>query len=174
MKAVFSFAAAAPAACFLALMAHPAAAQEKLRSCAVGQRVVMPGGYPGTVSAVYGQGGCTVKDAKGLESSWAAFMLSAAPGSPAPKEAPIPPTLKAGTYQCFGGAAGNMKLRFGPGATYANEQGAKGVYIMRPSGQMQFTSGPWKGFYAKTLDNGRVGLTSKPDGTFYQMTCDPR
>ena len=45
---------------------------------------------------------------------------------------------------------------------------------MRPSGQMEFTSGPWKGFYAKTLEGGRVGLTSKPDSSFYQMTCDPR
>ncbi len=81
---------------------------------------------------------------------------------------------RAGNYQCFGCAAGNMKLRFTGGNGYANEQGSAGVFRMRPSGQMEFTSGPWKGFYAKTLDNGRVGLTSKADGTFYQMTCDPR
>ena len=149
-------------------------AQQKLTTCAVGQKVLMPGGYPGTVSAVYGQGGCTVRDAKGLESSWAAFMLSAAPGSPAPVAQPIAATPKTGNYQCFGGTAGNMKLQFGPGATYANEQGKRGSYKMRPSGQMEFTSGPWAGFYAKTLEGGRVGLTSKADGTFYQMTCDPR
>lgn len=174
MKPTIALSASALAAAFLTCGAFPASAQQKLQSCSVGQKVLMPGGYPGTVSAVYGQGGCTVKDAKGLESSWAAFMLSAAPGAPAPKNTPVPATPKAGKYQCFGGAAGNIKLTFGPGATYANEQGARGAYAMRPSGQMQFTSGPWKGYYAKTLDHGRVGLTSKPDGTFYQMTCDPR
>lgn len=79
-----------------------------------------------------------------------------------------------GLYQCYGNAGGNMKLRFTGGTGYANEQGSAGQFKMRPSGQLEFVSGPWKGFYAKDLGNGRVGLTSRPDGTFYNMTCDPK
>lgn len=104
-------------------------------------------------------------------------MLTAIAGSPAraaPPAAQAGGAPRPGNYQCFGGSAGNMKLRFMGRNSYANEQGASGTYKFRPSGQMEFVSGPWKGFYAKSLGNGRVGLTSRPDGTFYQMTCDPR
>ena len=120
------------------------------------------------------RGGCTVRDEKFLESSWAAFMLTPAPSLPVRNPAPVGPTPTPADYQCYGGAAGNMKLRFFAGNAYANEQGARGSYKLRPSGQMEFTSGPWAGFYAKTLGTGKVGLTSRPDGTFYQMTCDKR
>lgn len=151
---------------------------QRLESCRVGQRVIMPGGYPGTVSAVYGTGGCTVRDdARGLESSWAAFMLAPAPGTAAaraPQRQQGGGAPAAGNYQCFGGTAGNLRLTFGPGNTYANAQGSRGRYSLRPSGQMQFDTGPWAGFYGRSLGNGRVGLTSTPDGTFYQMTCDRR
>lgn len=157
-----------------ALAISPTTAQEKMRACYVGQKVLMPGGHPGTVSAVYGQGGCTVRDEKFLESSWAAFMLTPAPGSPVRNPPPVGATPAPGDYQCYGGSAGNMKLRFFAGNAYANEQGSRGSYKLRPSGQMEFISGPWAGFYAKSLETGKVGLTSKADGTFYQMTCDKR
>ena len=167
------------AALISVLPAGPAVAQDerygpKLSGCKVGQRVVLPGGQQGTVIGLNGSG-CNVQ-ADGYKdyNTWAAWMLYAVPGTPAAQVAPAArlggqPTP--GAYQCYGGAAGNMKVSFGPG-WYANEQGARGSYAMRPSGQMALTSGPWAGFYAKTLSPTKVGLTSKADGTFYQMTCD--
>ena len=76
--------------------------------------------------------------------------------------------------ECYGGPAGNMKLSFGGGATYANEQGKQGRYTIGQGGQIAFVSGPWAGFYAKVLGPGKVGLTSKPNQSFYYMTCDRR
>lgn len=160
-----------------AVVPAPAWSQQKLIACHVGQRVGLPGSGQGTVVALRGTGGCDVK-ADGYENvqTWAAWMLTSVGGAAAPLNKAVLPggAPRPGNYQCFGGSAGNMKLRFGGGNSYSNEQGATGSYKFRPSGQMEFVSGPWKGFYAKTLGNGRVGLTSKPDGTFYQMTCDPR
>lgn len=156
------------------LFAQDAKYGPKLASCKVGQRVVLPGGQQGTVIGLNGSA-CNVQ-ADGYKdyNTWAAWMLYAVPGTPAAQIAPAAklggqPT--AGFYQCYGGAAGNMKLRFGPG-WYENEQGKRGTYTMRPSGQMALATGPWAGFYAKTLSPTKVGLTSKPDGTFYNMTCD--
>lgn len=158
-----------------AASAFPAVAQEKLTACYVGQRVETPGGAQGTVVALRGTGGCDVRGDRFKDvQTWAAFMLKPVAGSPVKKAEPVAATPKAGLYQCNGGAAGIMKLRFAGAGSYSNEQGSSGAYKMRPSGQMEFTSGPWKGFYAKTLPNGRVGLTSVADGTFYNMTCDPR
>lgn len=152
----------------------PAAAQEKLSKCYVGQRVGLPGSGQGTVVALRGSG-CDVK-ADGYDNvqTWAAWMLTAVAASPVQRAAPVAATPKPGNYQCFGGPAGNLKLRFGAGNSYANEQGSAGTYKVRPSGQLEFVSGPWAGFYAKTLDGGRVGLTSRAESTFYNMTCDPR
>jgi preprotein translocase subunit YajC len=161
-----------------AVLAAPAAwsqqSQQKLSSCSVGQKVLTPGGKPGTVVEVTANKACRVKQDDGMSSGvWSAFMLSPAPGTVA-AAADIPSTPKPGMYQCYGGQAGNMKLRFSAGNTYANEQGKSGSYKMRPSGQMEFTSGPWAGFYAKTLENGRVGLTSRADSRTYMMTCEQK
>lgn len=177
MHKVTTLALAGVGATIAAMAPQPAAAQEKLSKCYVGQRVQIPPSSMGTVVRIPRPGACDVHwdgYKPGTYDTWSAWMLTSVPGSPVQRAAPIASTPRAGNYQCFGGSAGNMKLRFGGGNTYANEQGATGTYRMRPSGQMEFVSGPWQGFYAKTLEGGRVGLTSRPDSSFYQMTCDPR
>jgi hypothetical protein len=167
-------------------MAGPAAALDK---CSVGQRVVKPGGELATVTATSGSG-CTVRaDGEPFTDTYAAFMLDPAPGgggggtAPAARSRDSAPTPTAptgggpvpGLYQCTGGPAGNLKLRFLGGGRYANEQGKVGVYSYNAgNGRMAFTSGPWSGFFGKVLAGGRIGLTSKPDASFYQMTCDRR
>lgn len=178
MRAVWTAVIATGLSSFIWVATGAAQPQQRLTSCRVGQRVVLPGGGMGTVISLTPNKACNVQ-ADGYKDyqAWSAWMLAPAPGTAAATVAPKPAgggTPRTGNYQCFGGAAGNMKLRFGPGASYANEQGKTGAYKMRPSGQMEFVSGPWAGFYAKTLGDGRVGLTSRADSTFYQMTCDPR
>ena len=157
----------------VAFLGGYAQAGEGLESCRVGQKVLSPGGKPGTVTKVERETACTVLQDDGTgEGVWSAFMLRAAPGSPAPAAKPISPMPTAGLYQCRGGPAGNLKLRFGPGNRYANEQGTAGAFTIANDGQISFTSGPWEGFFAKNLGKGKVGLTSRPNQSFYYMTCD--
>jgi hypothetical protein len=80
-------------------------------------------------------------------------------------------TVRPGAYQCYGGSAGNMKLSFqGPGR-YANEQGKVGAFTQEGP-KIAFTSGPWEGFFGEVLPDGKVGLSSKPNGRPYYMTCE--
>lgn len=180
--------ACAGALLILGCAATPAAAQS-LTACSVGQRVKSPAG-PATVVSVQGSG-CTVRvDGRPYNDVYAAFMLEALGGAP-PRAgasnraaasnravAPVAPAPggipRPGNYQCVGGPAGNLKLRFFAGGGYANEQGASGRYVPGKNGQIKFVSGPWEGFYAKVLAHGRIGLTSVEGGSFYNMTCDPR
>jgi len=103
-------------------------------------------------------------------------MLTAADGAPAAADnaaATLEPA--AGNYQCTGIAAGNMKVSFKGNGGYANEQGKSGEYKVDPaSGLMAFTSGPWQGYYAKSLPHGRVGLSADASGKMFYMTCDKR
>ncbi|OYY91244.1 MAG: hypothetical protein B7Y45_04470 [Sphingomonas sp. 28-66-16] len=155
-----------------------------MTGCAIGQRVKAPAG-PATVVSIQGSA-CTVRvDGRPYTDVYAAFMLDAleAP-APSPSRASPPATAtngtapggnpKPGLYQCFGGPAGNLKLRFLGGNGYANEQGVKGSFAPGRDGQIKFVSGPWKGFFGKVLAHGRIGLTSVDGGSFYNLTCDPR
>lgn len=160
------------------MVAQPAAA---LSNCTVGQRVKTPAGKLATVTAVAGSG-CTVKaDAESFTNTYAAFMLDPASGAPAkstashaaPKNAPGGGPV-AGLYQCTSTTAGNLKLRILGNGRYSNEQGATGAYITTGPGRMAFKGGPWDGYFAGTLVGGRIGLSSSPSGTFYDMTCDRR
>ncbi|MBX3563320.1 MAG: hypothetical protein KF730_01970 [Sphingomonas sp.] len=175
-----------PLACVAAVLiagcaSAPAEAQS-LSSCSVGQRVKSPAG-PATVVSVQGSS-CTVRvDGRSYNDVYAAFMLEALGGPPrtaaqpraaAPVAAAPGGNPKPGVYQCVGGPAGNLKLRFFTGGGYANEQGARGRYAPGKNGQIKFVTGPWEGYYGKVLANGRIGLTSVEGGSFYNMTCDPR
>jgi hypothetical protein len=53
-----------------------------------------------------------------------------------------------GNYQCNGGAAGIMRITI--------------------------KSGRWQDFYAEPLPDGRVGLSSRPNGRPYYMICERR
>ena len=150
----------------LALLGSVSAASA-LSSCEVGQRVKIPGGQLGTVIETP-NGACVVETEREI-STWAAFMLDAVNEV---EEEVIDPIPASGNYHCYGTAGGNLKLRFGFGNTYANEQGKSGRYKVRSDGQLEFVSGPWAGNYAKALRARQVGLTSKPGSTFYNMMCD--
>lgn len=140
--------------------------------CIVGLKVLAPGGAPGAVVKIEGTG-CTVKDdATGLESVWAEFMLEPAPGT-APTFETAPGAPAAGMYQCRGGPAGNFRIEFRAGNAYANDKGVAGVYAFDPAtANVDFTTGPWEGFYGRVLKDGDVGMTSNPSRSFFQMTCE--
>lgn len=171
-----------------------------IERCRVGQRVKAPGG-PGTVVAIQNGGvGCSVHiDGRpaGLVEVYGAFMLDALDdeakptGTPAarPAAGAAPGAAVArgpavGRYQCTsgaGGAGGNMVIRILSATRYANEQGTRGALALigtvpdRPSiTRFRFAGGPWDGYFGAVLDGGRIGLTSKATGTFYEMTCDRR
>lgn len=99
-------------------------------------------------------------------------FLALAPAAASAQGAPNGGAPAAGSYQCYGGAAGNMRLSFtGPGR-YANDKGKTGAYTSGEGGRITFTSGPWAGFYGRVLPNGKVGLSSKPDTKSYYMLCE--
>lgn len=139
--------------------------------CALGLKVLTPGGNPGTVVKVEGSG-CTIKDdASGLESVWTESVLEPAPGT-TPAMEMVPGAPKPGIYQCRGGPAGNFKIEFRNGNAYANDKGDAGAYAFDPqNADIDFSTGPWAGFYARVLKDGDVGISGKPDRSFFQMTC---
>jgi hypothetical protein len=140
--------------------------------CTLGQRVLTPGGKAGTVTKVEGSGCTVTNDATGLSDVWAAFMLKPAPGT-APVAEVTPGAPAAGMYLCRGGPAGNFRIAFNAGSSYANEQGAAGAYAFDPAtANIDFTTGPWAGFYGRVLADGDVGMTGKPDRSFFAMTCE--
>ena len=169
------------------LLPEPASA---LDSCTAGQRVLTPARVGATVTAVSGSA-CTIRrDDNGLSETYSAFMLdSATPGprntSPGPAGRPgqtnAPASQSAGavapaigTYQCTSPTSGNLVIRILPNNRYANQQNSTGNFTINRSGQLSFVTGPLAGMYGRTLDGGRLGLTSQPAGSFYAMTCDRR
>ena len=174
------------------LSAVSATSAMALDRCRVGQRVKSPAG-PGTVVAIQNGGvGCTVQvDGRpaGQVDTYGAFMLDALPGAEAAPRgganaAARPAAARGpavGRYDCTGGAGGNLVIRILSATRYANAQGRSGTFALigpaadRPEiMRFRFVSGPWASYFGAVLDGGRLGLTSKPDGTFYQMTCDRR
>lgn len=164
-----------------------------LDRCMVGQRVLSPAGRPATVVSLNGSA-CVIRvDGQSFTDTYAAFMLSAAPGAsgssaarpspatparPAPAPAPTPASgggPAAGLYQCVSGSAGNLTLRILGGGRYANAQGVTGRYSFDAgSRRMRFSGGPWDGYGGRLLDGGRIGLSADVNASFYQMTCDRR
>ncbi len=121
-------------------------------NCRVGGTVTMRDGRVGTVSRAQGNS-CHVRLEDGTEHYALQWMLrpvkggarasaAASAGGGASGGRVVP-----GNYQCYGGAAGNMRVRL---------------------------TGPRYGeAYAVPLPDGRVGLSNRPGGPFY-MTCEKR
>ena len=167
------------------ILASPASALDR---CTVGQRVLSPAGRPATVVSLNGTA-CVIRvDGQSFTDTYAAFMLSAAPGgqpntpTPAPRTPAVPnPSTSTtggpatGLYQCVSGAAGNLTLRILGGGRYANAQGVTGRYSYdAASRRLRFSGGPWDGYGGRVLDGGRIGLSADVNSSFYQMTCDRR
>jgi hypothetical protein len=150
------------------LLAGPAAA---LDGCHVGQKVVLPGGKPGTVTAVNGSA-CTVADDAGIlgEAVWAAFMLESADGTD-PNALPPMTSIPPGTYKCHhtGGYA-FVDVVIVDEDTYEDRGGVAGDYTIDAEGKIDFYSGPFIDHPAYA-DKGKLHVTA-PGGDFY-MTCDP-
>jgi|GEM_PF-3141030 len=160
-----------------------------LDRCSVGQRVMAPGGLATVVAIQNGGIGCTVR-IDGRPSTvldvYGAFMLDAvAPTgqTKAPEKKPsqtaTPSTAALGSYQCYGGAAGNLKFVVLSGGRYANAQGKTGT--MRMTGphasipgytSFALLGGPLDGFFGAIMEGGRIGLSTKANSSFYNMTCD--
>jgi hypothetical protein len=140
--------------------------------CTLGLKVLTPGGKLGTVTKVEG-GGCTVTvDETGLSDVWAEFMLEPAPGTAPPMEQ-LPGAPQAGWYQCYAGGAGNFRVEIRNGNTYANSDGQSGSYTFDPAtSDVTWTSGPWTDFYSRVLKDGDIGVTMKPDRSFFGITCE--
>lgn len=102
--------------------------------------------------------------------SFASRPAATAPASPAaPKEPPVH-----GTYHCVaaGGVAGTLQIVIKSASRYADRNGKSGDYTYDPkSGEIRFPSGPWGGFYGAQLRPGKIGIASRPGGS-YNTICD--
>lgn len=169
----------------LTLVATPSPASA-LDRCSVGQRVLSPAGRPATVVSLNGTA-CVIRvDGQSYTDTYAAFMLTAAPGGAPAAAAPVRPAPPAarpsasngpavGAYQCVSGGAGNLNLRILAGGRYANAQGVTSSFSYDASSRrLRFSGGPWDGYGGRLLDGGRIGLSADPNASFYQMTCDRR
>jgi hypothetical protein len=115
--------------------------------CRVGSRVTDRQGRTGTVIAALDGASCQVCFSDGSSRGYLTWMLAAAgASSQSRKEGGGVPA--SGNYQCSGGAAGNMRITI--------------------------NGGRWNEFYAKTLPDGRVGLSKQPNGEPYYMICERR
>jgi hypothetical protein len=139
-----------------AAIASPASAQlssEGTGNCRVGGTVSTRDGRVGVVDTAQGNS-CWVKFPDGSRDYFQQWMLSRsrAGASRAPAAAAAQGqasgTVRPGNYQCSGGAAGNMRITL--------------------------TGNRWNDFYVAPLPDGRVGISSRPDGKPYYMICERR
>ena len=159
--ALFAFAAAALA---------PIPAQAS--NCQMGAQVTDRQGRTGTVVKMDGQNSCYVQFPGGgkpeLKLQW---MLTPA-GKTQQQMAGSGP-LARGHYSCWaaGGIAGTMKLDITGGSSYAGNGKAGSYRFDEASQKIQFTSGPWAGMYGARLGPGKIGVSSRPGGS-YMTTCN--
>jgi hypothetical protein len=115
--------------------------------CRIGARVTDRQGRVGTVIAALDGTTCQLCFDDGSSRSYQTWMLVSASGaaSGAAGQTSRPGSTPSGTYRCSGGAAGNMRITI--------------------------TGGRWNGYYAETLPDGRVGISSQPNGRPYYMVC---
>ncbi len=118
--------------------------------CRIGARVRDREGRVGTVYDAPSPTMCRVCLSDGTPNTYLTWMLSAAgSGSPAHgRQGTSGGAAPSGNYQCYGGAAGNMRITI--------------------------RGGRWNDFYAETLPDGRVGISSRPNGRPYYMVCERR
>jgi hypothetical protein len=147
--------------CFACLLAAPAAAQLDpggTGNCRVGLSVATRDGRVGKVEDAQGNS-CHVRFPDGSRDYFQQWMLkpsgraaspagAAGGGAAASAGSAGGGTVRPGNYQCFGGAAGNKRITL--------------------------TGNRWKEFYAAPLPDGRVGLSSRPNGRPYYMICERR
>lgn len=115
--------------------------------CRIGATVTDRQGKTGTVLDAPDRTTCRVCLSDGTSRDYLTWMLSAGPAASQSKAAAT--TGKpSGNYQCYGGAAGNMKI--------------------------SINAGRWQGYYAETLPDGKVGISSRPNGSPYYMVCEKR
>jgi hypothetical protein len=140
-------------------------------NCRVGGRVTNRENRSGVVVRADGPS-CHVKlDGSGAEEYYLQWMLRPA-GQTA--EAERGGALETGSYTCWtaNGVAGTLRLVIRNGSQYADGDGNSGSYTYdAASGRIQWTSGPWGGFYGTKLGPGKIGISSRPGG-FSNTTCD--
>ena len=115
--------------------------------CRVGASVTDRQGRTGTVIAALDSTSCQVCFGDGTSRGYLTWMLTAA-GAAGQSRTGGAGSPASGNYQCYGGAAGNMRITI--------------------------NGGRWNEFYAKTLPDGRVGLSKLPNGEPYYMICERR
>lgn len=118
--------------------------QQENGVCRLGARVTDREGRTGTVIDAPDRASCRVCLSDGTHRYYLTWMLSAGGRLPARAGG----RTASGNYQCYGGAAGNMRITI--------------------------TDGRWQGYYAETLPDGRVGISSQPNGRPYYMICERR
>ena len=130
-------------------------------NCRLGGSVATRDGRTGVVDTASGNS-CWVRFPDGSRDYFQQWMLSPARGGgggaarPSGGGSAARPAagggaggaVQPGNYQCYGGAAGNMRITL---------QGNR-----------------WNEFYAAPLPDGRVGISSRPDGRPYYMICERR
>jgi hypothetical protein len=186
MKRQQVFAAAVTAA---AIGVFAAPAQAYMKGCSVGQRVEYDG-KPGTVVRVTPgptNSLCYVDFDGGKKNDPSPdWMLS-----PAGTNARETASLKPGHYECWGqGGAGasaacsryaggcvsmhymNQDINVNAGGAYTDKQGKSGNWRYDNNSKMiAFGSGPYSGWSAKYLSDGKIGLSVKPT-SFWSIICD--
>ena len=121
--------------------------QQENGICRIGARVRDREGRVGTVIDAPDRTMCRVCLSDGTHRDYLTWMLSAGGGrDAAPAVGRRGGAAPSGNYQCYGGAAGNMRITI--------------------------SRGRWQGYYAAVLEDGRVGISSQPNGTPYYMVCE--
>ncbi len=83
-------------------------------------------------------------------------------------------TVSPGSYNCWaaGGVAGTLQIIIKNESQYADRNGKPGSYAYDSKTQeIVFESGPWAGYYGKSLGPGKIGIASRPGG-YYGTVCD--
>ncbi|HYD24848.1 MAG TPA: hypothetical protein VEB68_08615 [Croceibacterium sp.] len=120
--------------------------QQENGVCRMGAAVVDRQGRQGTVIDAPDEASCRVCLTDGTHRDYLTWMLGtgAAQADAESRAGAVP----SGAYHCAGGAAGNMDITV--------------------------TGGRWDAYYAETLPDGRVGISSQPNGRPYYMICERR
>jgi hypothetical protein len=152
----------------------PAAAPGKSAdsgACRAGARVTDRQNRSGVVIEAKGAD-CRVKLDDGSVRNYLGWMLQAEGGRGAPAAGGS--GLAAGSYSCSaaGGVAGTLTLVIKSASEYADRNGKTGSYAFDPKTlKIVFNSGPWAGHYGERLAPGKIGIASRPGGT-YGTVCD--
>lgn len=145
-------------------------------NCQVGAQVTEKKGQgrTGTVVKMDGQNknSCYVQFAGGNKPEYF-LQWQLVPASKGGQPVAASDTVVRGHYSCWAaaGIAGTMKLEITGSSSYAGN-GKSGTYKYDPASQkIQFVSGPWEGFHGKRLGQGKIGVSSRPGGS-YMTTCN--